>query len=256
MLSAPGEVACTVFPPTLSSIRGCFLTFPGVSWWLLFRSGLYLHPPTITTSNLGKFCRIFYTTHVLKWFLGTSEEGHCSVRLKSCRGWHTCSLVSPLPFSFFISPFLPWCVCPWLRAAGRECHWVCCIIWCAVGISVIRSVQPACGPEKQCFVGKCACGVWVWGESGRNGWGRSEWRGTGMGSLKAGMLSRVRCLLVRGGLLKCLAIPSSSCYPLLVNKCLGMRPSCMLASDHHNSGIQVWVDVHVWGSGLSWDRAK
>lgn len=90
---------------------------------------------------------------------------------------------------------------------------------------------------------------------GGNGWGRSEWRGNGMGSLKAGMLSRGRCLLGRRNLLKCLAVPSSSCCPP-TRECLGMRPSCMLADDHHISGIQVWVDVHVWSSGLSWDRAK
>lgn len=193
--------------------------FFDVSWWLLFRSG--------------------------------------SVRLKSCRGWHICSLVSPLFFSFFVCLFLPWCVCPWLRAAGRECHWVCCIMLVCCWHQCHQKYPTCMWTWEKVLCGElCVWGVDMGEESWGNGWGRSEWRRNGMGSLKAGMLSRVRCLLVRGGLLKCLAIPSSSCYPPLANKCLGMRPSCMLASDHHNSGIQVWVDVHVWGSGLSWGRAK
>lgn len=49
-----------------------------------------------------------------------------------------------------------------------------------------------------------------------------------MGSLKAGMLSRGRCLLGRGGLLKCLAVPSSSFCPP-TREYLGMKPSCMLS---------------------------
>lgn len=128
------------------------------------------------------------------------------------------------PLPFFLFP-LGACAPGWGLLAENFTGFVA-SCWCAAGISVIRNVWPACGPESKCFVGKCVWGVWKW--LGGNGWEWNEWKGNGVGSLKSGMLSRGRRLLRRRGLLKCLAVPSSSCCPP-TREYLGMRPSCMLS---------------------------
>lgn len=137
--------------------------------------------------------------YILGRALGISNQ------IGELQGRCMCFSVPFLPFSLFLFPFLSFVCVPLVESCWRRTSLIfvaSCL--CAAGVTVIRNIWPACGPESKCFVGKYMWAVCIWG--GSWGGGMVESKVNGVGSLKAGMLSRGIRLLGKGGFLKCLAV--------------------------------------------------
>lgn len=110
--------------------------------------------------------------YILGRMLGISNQ------IGELQGRCVCFSVPPLPFSLFLFPFLSFACLPLVESCWRRTSLIfvaSCL--CAAGVTVIRNIWPACGPESKCFVGKYMWAVCIWGGSAGEERLRAKWMG-------------------------------------------------------------------------------
>lgn len=135
--------------------------------------------------------------------------------------------------SFFsiLSPFLSFACVPlvescWHRTSLILLHHVCVLL-----VSLLSETSDLHVDLRASALWENVCGLYVYGKKvgGSNGWGQSEWGG----KLESWNAEQSDTLAWEGRFSEVPCCPSSYCPSIC--ECLGMRLSCMLASDHHTS---------------------